>query len=406
MAATAIFVFTYLALSFGRVPGLRSDRLAATIIGAVMLVAFRVLSFGEAQAAVDGATLGLLFGMMVLSAALDVSGAFAFAAWWLTKHARSPLGLLTSISIGAAVLSAFLINDVVCIAFTPFVLGVCEEIECDPKPYLLALATSSNIGSVATITGNPQNILIASISHITYARFAFALAPVAALSLAVNVAIVWLVHRDALTRNFSSLPQGDESRPKLYRRWVTKSTALSAAVVVAFVLGASPALAALVGASLMLFTRAVNPKRLYERVDWPLLALFVGLFVVTAGVEKGGLADLLLAFSRPLHPEKVAGLTATTAVLSNLASNVPAVMVMKSMVPKLAHPETSWLTLAMASTLAGNLTLPGSLASIIVVERAKNRVKISFWDFLRVGAPSAIVSLLIGIAWLTLVART
>ena len=405
MAATAIFVFTYVALSFGRVPGLRSDRLAATIIGAVMLVAFRVLSFADAQAAVDGATLGLLFGMMVLSAALDVSGAFAFAAWWLTKHARSPLGLLVSISIGAAVLSAFLINDVVCIAFTPFVLGVCEEMECDAKPYLLALATSSNIGSVATITGNPQNILIASISHISYSRFAFALAPIAVLALAANVAVVWVVHRSELQRAFSNRPPSDAAKPKLYSRWVVKSTVLSLGVLVAFVFGAPPALAALVGASLMLFTRAVNPKRLYAKVDWPLLALFVGLFVVTAGVERGGLADRLLAFSHPLRPDSVAGLATTTAVLSNLASNVPAVMVLKSMVPKLAHPETSWLTLAMASTLAGNLTLPGSLASIIVVERAKSRVRISFWDFMKVGAPSAIVSLVLGITWLSVIAR-
>jgi Na+/H+ antiporter NhaD/arsenite permease-like protein len=150
----------------------------------------------------------------------------------------------------------------------------------------------------------------------------------------------------------------------------------------------------------MLMTRAVDPKRLYVRVDWTLLALFAGLFVVVAGVEKAGLAERLLQLLAPLHPESVWGLTAITAILSNVVSNVPAVMGMKSLVPHLSHAESAWLTLAMASTLAGNLSLPGSLATIIVVERAKGRATITFFDFLKVGIPSAIASLAFGAAWL------
>ena len=183
MLAAVIFVFTYVAFSVGRVPGFRSDRVAAAVIGAVLLVAIGVLSVDEAQRAVNGRTLGLLFGMMLLSAALDVSGAFALVGWWVTRRARSPLALLAAVSIASAVLSAFLINDVVCIAFTPLVLRIAEALNRSPKPYLLALATSSNIGSVATVTGNPQNILIASLSHISYGRFAIMLAPVAVVAL-------------------------------------------------------------------------------------------------------------------------------------------------------------------------------------------------------------------------------
>jgi Na+/H+ antiporter NhaD/arsenite permease-like protein len=399
LIAAVVFVFTYVAFSVGRVPGLRSDRVAAAIIGAVLLVALGVLTVVEAQGAVDGATLGLLFGMMLVSAALDVSGAFALVGWWMTGRARSPVALLAAVSVASAVLSAFLINDVVCIAFTPLVLRIAKALDRSPRPYLLALATSSNIGSVATVTGNPQNILIASLSHISYGRFATMLAPVAVVALAGNIGIIWLLYRDALGGSFPGRPP--ETRPRVYNRWVLKSGLVMAGVLAAFVCGVPPVVAALVGASLMLLTRAVNPKRLYIRVDWTLLALFTGLFVVVAGVEKAGLAERMLRVLEPIHPQSVWGLTAVTAILSNVVSNVPAVMVLKSLVPHLPRPEMAWLTLAMASTLAGNLTLPGSLATIIVIERAKGSASISFVDFLKVGLPTGVLSLVLGAAWLS-----
>jgi Na+/H+ antiporter NhaD/arsenite permease-like protein len=398
---TLVFVLTYVAFSVGRIPGLRTDRLAAAIIGAVLLVAFGALTFDEAQAAVDGRTLGLLFGMMVLSAALEVSGTFALAGWYVTRKARSPLALLIAVSSVAAVLSAFLINDVVCVAFTPLVLQIAKSVQRDARPYLLALATSSNIGSVATVTGNPQNILIASLSHVPYGRFAMALGPVAIGALVANVAIIWFLHRRDLGPAFGERPAAP--KPEIFQRWVWKSSALTLGVLAAFLFGFPPSLAALLGASMMLVTRAVDPRRLYARVDWPLLALFSGLFIVVAGIEKAGLARWLLEALSPIRPESVWGLTAVTTILSNLVSNVPAVMVMKGLVPHLPDPEGSWLVLAMASTLAGNLTLPGSLATIIVVERARDETHISFVDFLRVGFPSAVVGLLLGaarLAWI------
>ena len=187
----------------------------------------------------------------------------------------------------------------------------------------------------------------------------------------------------------------------MYGRWVWKSGLVTIGVLVGFVCGVPPAVAALVGASVMLLTRAVNPKRLYVRVDWTLLALFTGLFVVVAGVEKAGLAERLLRVLSPIHPQSVIGLTAATAILSNVVSNVPAVMVLKTLVPHLPHVRAAWLTLAMASTLAGNLTLPGSLATIIVIERAKGRASISFLDFLKVGVPTGLLSLTVGAMWLS-----
>ena len=400
MVAALVFVFTYVAFSVGRVPGLRSDRTGAAIIGAALMLGFRELTLTEAQAQIDGATIALLFGMMVLSAALEVSGAFALVGYWVMRRARTPMAMMLGVGVTSAVLSAFLINDVVAIAFTPLVIQLAEALETEPKPHLLALATCSNVGSVATITGNPQNILIASLSGISYGRFAAALAPVAAIAVLIDLAVLALVFRRTLGTPFASARNA--VRPRVYMRWVWKGGLLTGGVLVAFVAGASPAVAALVGASLMLLTRAVNPRRLYARIDWSLLALFTGLFVVVAGVERVGLAERLLRTLEPLHPESEWGLTAITALLSNVVSNVPAVMVLKSLIPHLPHPERAWLTLAMASTLAGNLTLPGSMATIIVVERARSRghVAITFLDFMKVGAPTAVLSLAAGAAWL------
>lgn len=403
MPALVVFAFSYIALSIGRVPGLRTDRLAAAIIGATLMVAVGGLRLSAAQAAIDGNTLALLFGMMILSAALELSGAFELVGWWVAKRRPKPLTLLAGVCALTAVASAFFINDVVCLAFTPVVLRITEELELDPRPHLLGLATASNIGSVATITGNPQNILIGSLSGIHYRDFSAALAPVAALSLLANLAVLAFVHRRTL-----AAPPGDRPvrrQPSYYRRWLYKAIVISTAVLAGFIAGAPPALVALLGGSAVLVTRAVHPKRVYARIDWGLLALFVGLFVITAGVEGVGLGEKLVHALHWLDPGSVPGLTALTAVASNLLSNVPAVMVLKSAVPHLPDPQRAWLVLAMASTLAGNVTLLGSLATMIVVEKAKHRVKIGFFDFLKVGLPSALISLAIGVAWLTWVAR-
>ena len=446
-APIAILVFSYVAFSVGRVPWLRSDRLAASLIGGALMVTVGGLTLEKAQLAVDGGTLSLLFGMMVISAALELSGAFGLAARWLTRRVRTQLGLAAAISLVAAVLSAFLINDVVCIALTPLVLTITRRLGCDPKPHLLALATASNIGSVATITGNPQNILIGSVSRIPYARFALMLAPVAVVALATNLAILYAVHRKALTQPFAPpsmrtplpraaatttprpppssaqrtpTPQPPPSHPSsrvvsagrtreqravVYKRWIYKGSIVASLVVIAFLAGVPPALAALAGAAAILLTRAVNPARVYKRIDFELLALFVGLFVIVAGVERIGLGARMVSALSFMSLESTFGLTATSAIVSNVVSNVPAVMVLKSVVSHLPRQEASWLVLAMSSTLEGNLTLAGSLASLIVAERAKHRCKITFWDFARVGAPSALLSLAIGATWLHFVAR-
>jgi Na+/H+ antiporter NhaD/arsenite permease-like protein len=268
-----------------------------------------------------------------------------------------------------------------------------------PLPYLLAVATASNVGSVATITGNPQNMLIGSYSGIRYRDFLLHLGPVAAMGLFLDWGILHLLHRSQLRpaaggREPIPLPPLDLSR-------LGKPAAVVSAVVAAFFLGVPPAMAAALGAAALLVTRTLDPHRLYEEVDWGLLVFFVGLFIVVGGAERAGITDRLLQVAQRWNLQQPAVFTAAVAVLSNAVSNVPAVMLLKSVVPGLADPHTAWLLLAMASTLAGNLTITGSVANIIVVETARPEVRIGFRDYLRAGVPVTAATLLVGWLWVT-----
>jgi Na+/H+ antiporter NhaD/arsenite permease-like protein len=284
--------------------------------------------------------------------------------------------------------------------FTPVLVEVARARRHRPLPYLLALATASNIGSVATLTGNPQNMLIGSVSGIGYRTFAAALAPVAAAGLAIDAALIWLLFRRDLR------PGAFELEPlrlrNVHRAMTAKSLLVSAGVVAALLAGLPPALVAASAAGVLLVTRRVKPEKIYRQVDWGLLALFVGLFVVVAGIERVGLDRRAFELLRPLGVETVAGLSVVSAILSNLTSNVPAVMLFTRLVPQLPDPTTSWLALAMSSTLAGNLTLIGSIANLIVAEGARRQgVQVSFRDYLRVGLPVTVLTIAFGIWWLS-----
>jgi Na+/H+ antiporter NhaD/arsenite permease-like protein len=292
------------------------------------------------------------------------------------------------------------VNDTVCLVFTPVILEIAAARRHRPLPYLLALATSSNIGSVATITGNPQNMLIGSLSGIGYRSFAAALVPVAVVGLAIDAVVLWWLFKGDLHAGVSEF---DARGPRpVHKAMMTKSLLVAAGVVIAFLAGADTALVAASAAAILLVTRRVKPDKVYRRIDWGLLTLFVGLFVVVAGIERVGLDRDFFDLLRPIGIESVWGLSIVAAVLSNLTSNVPAVMLFARVVPHLPDPQTSWLALAMSSTLAGNLTILGSIANIIVVEGARQRgVAISFRDYLRVGLPVTLATIAFGIWWLS-----
>jgi len=352
----------------------------------------------EAYAAIDYDTIILLFGMMIVVANLRLSGFFTLVSAGVVRHTHRPLALLCAICVVSGAFSAFFVNDTMCLVLTPLVLEVTTRLRRNPVPYLLAVAMSANIGSVATITGNPQNMMIGSFSGIPYRAFAAALAPVAAVCLAVVAILIVAIYG----REFREEPPLEpESRPvRVNRTLMAKSLAVSAAMVALFFAGWPVPKVAVVAGALLLITRRVKPEKVYREIDWSLLVLFIGLFIVVAGVEKTGLSAGLLAAGSRFHLERTGVLTAFAALLSNVVSNVPAVLVFKPLIPHLADPRHAWLTLAMSSTLAGNLTILGSVANLIVVERARREVRIGFREYAKVGIPLTVATLAIGAAML------
>jgi Na+/H+ antiporter NhaD/arsenite permease-like protein len=399
--AILIFAATYVVMAVGRLPGYRMDRAGAALLGASLMVAFGVLTPDEAYAAVDMETIALLLGMMIVVANLRLSGFFRLVIRFAIARAGHPLVLLAAVVILSGVLSAFLVNDAICLVMTPLVLDLVTRLKRDPVPYLLAVAMASNAGSVATITGNPQNMIIGSLSHIPYAAFAFALSPVAIVSLVIAFCLIAVSHREEFFRSGRFTVEADAGAVVYHRPLVIKTVAVLAAMVVLFFAGQPVAKVAIVGGALLLFTRRVNPKKVYVDIDWPLLVMFAGLFIVVAGLDKAVLdADTIARLGR-IDLGNVPVLAAITAVLSNLVSNVPAVLVLRPFVERLADPQHAWQVVAMASTLAGNFTIVGSVANLIVVERARARgVEIGFWHYFRVGAPLTILSIVLGAAWM------
>ena len=392
-----IFAATYLVLAVGRLPGFRVDRTGAAIIGATLMLATGVLTVEQAYDAINYDTIMLLFGMMIVVANLRLSGFFTVVSAWVVEHARRPIVLLAGIVAVAGVFSAFFVNDTMCLVLTPLVLEITTRLRRRPVPYLLAVAMGSNIGSVATITGNPQNMMIGSFSHISYGAFAAALAPVAAIGLAITVAVLALIYRDEFrVENELYAPH----RPvRVNRVLLWKSVAVSAAMLVFFFAGQPVPKVALIAGAVLLVTRRIKPEKVYREIDWSLLVLFIGLFIVIAGLERTPAAADLFAYASRYHLERAAPMSIFAALLSNLVSNVPAVLVFKGFVVQLPDPVRAWLTLAMSSTLAGNLTVLGSVANLIVIERARRQVEISFWEYARAGVPLTLLTILIGV-WL------
>ena len=398
--AILIFAATYFVMAVGKLPGYRMDRAGAALLGASLMVGFGVLTLTDAYRAIDLETITLLLGMMIVVANLRLSGFFRLVNGFVVARARHPLVLLVAIVLVAGAFSAFLVNDTICLVMTPLVLDLLQRLDRDPVPYLLAVAMASNAGSVATITGNPQNMIIGSLSHISYGTFAAALAPVAVASLVLVVVLIAAFYpREFLTRRgFAPI---DPGVARYHKPLVIKSVAIALAMVVAFFAGVPVAEAAILGGALLLFTRRIKAEKVYFDIDWPLLVMFIGLFIVVAGLEKAVLTPEAVAAIGKLDLASTPILSGVTAVLANLVSNVPAVLVLRPFVAGVADPNRAWLVVAMAATLAGNFTIVGSVANLIVVQRARARgVVIGFWPYFAVGAPLTAASIAFGAWWL------
>lgn len=400
LATALIATVTLIGVAVGRWPWLRMNRAAIALVGATVLIAIGVIPLELAYRAIDWNTIVLLFGMMVLNVNLRIAGFFHLVISHVVKLARTPRRLLALVVGVSGVLSAIFLNDTIALMMTPLVLELALALRRNPLPYLVALVTAANVGSVAAITGNPQNMLVGISSGIPFVQFTAALAPIAIAGLFVIWLVVIVVYRAEFA---PAVLSGDLALPSQeYRPLLRKSIIATTLMLVALVAGAPIPLAALVAAALLLISRRRDPEHVFEEIDWGLLVFFASLFVVTGAIEASGLGSGLFAWLRPWADGGPAKLTVISLVLSNLVSNVPAVMLFRPVVPTLAEPHAAWLTLAMATTLAGNLTLLGSVANLIVAEIARRRgIHLSFGEYLKAGTPIAIFTLGIGVLWLS-----
>lgn len=398
--AGVIIIVTLLGVAFGRIPALKMNRATIALVGATLLVAIGTLSLEQAYAAVDWNTILLLFGMMVLNVNLRAAGFFQLVTVKVVKFAHTPRQLLAWIIGVSGLFSAVFLNDTIVLVFTPLVLDLAIALKRNPLPYLVALVTSANLGSVATITGNPQNMLVGISSGIGFVDFTRALGPLAVFGLFVSWGVIVLVYRkdfgpERFTQTFAMAVEVNGSR-------LRKSLFATALMLAALVLGAPVPLAAALAAAVLLVSRRTDPARVFNDLDWSLLVFFSSLFVVTGAIVHSGFGDHLFRFLAPHADGGPLSLTMVAVILSNVVSNVPAVMLFRPIIPGVASPTDAWLTLAMATTFAGNLTLIGSVANLIVAEIARARgVHLSFVEYLKAGTPIAILSLLGGIAWLS-----
>lgn len=414
-ATWAVFLVTYVCLAFGHVPGLKLDRAGIAVVGATLMLVTGAVTFDDAARAIDFRTLALLFGIMIVVGSLRLSLFFEALAESALKRVRTPVALLAVSILLSGVLSAFLVNDIVCLALTPIVLHLARRLNLDPLPHLLGVATGANIGSVATITGNPQNMIVGSLSEISYLRFALRLAPLAIIGLALDFFLIRLIYDSRLVGRSSppelTAPEHELRAERLlhqiesrgpHRRLRIKSLAVLAIAVALFFAGAPIYLVSLAAAAVILLGR-VRPQKIYQQIDWPLLMLFAGLFVVVQAFDVNVVRHWRLDGWRALVDHPVSMLSVASAALSNLVSNVPAVLLFKPLIAVMppAEQESAWLALAMSSTFAGNLTVLGSVANLIVLEIARREgVVVGFREYCRVGVPLTLLTLALGVGWL------
>jgi Na+/H+ antiporter NhaD/arsenite permease-like protein len=392
LAIYGVLGLTYLGLALGYVPGFRMNRATIALVGSSCLITLGVLSLQQAWDAIDPTTIVFLLSMMVVNANLSYAGFFPQVLSVLLRFTRSPLGILIALTFGSGILSAFFLNDTLVLIFTPLTISLTQALRLNPIPYLLAMAGATNIGSVATLSGNPQNILIGSFSGIGFLDFMRALAPVAVTGLAIQVILLCLLYPNV--RSTVSCTQLSIRKHRIFKPLFHKTLIITSGLLIAFVAGLPVAESALVAASLLLITRRVKPQRILKKVDWNLLVMFSGLFILSRVTQQ---LNLLKPFTYAVNSS--AGLLGVTAILSNMISNVPAVLLLQSLIPR--DDTQSWLLLAAGSTLAGNLTLFGSVANLIVVEAAAELgYRLTFVEHLRFGVPITLLTLLLVFLWI------
>ncbi|NLI81417.1 MAG: anion transporter [Deltaproteobacteria bacterium] len=395
----AVFFFVYLGMILGKIPGLALDRTGIALLGAIFLLASGKVQPEDAWRSIDVPTIALLLGLMVVSAQFRLGGFYAYLTHRLGSMDVSPAVFLGLLILCAGLLSAFLANDIVCLAMTPVLVEVCARRRLDPVPFLLALACAANVGSAATLIGNPQNMLIGQTLNLSFVAYLVD----AGIPVILGLASVWYVVKIRARGNWEKETSVPTVEAPPFSAWQTGKGALVLSVLVGlFLFTRLPRdVLALAAAGWLLSSRRMSSTRILGLVDWHLLVLFSGLFVVNHVLAVSGNMDRIMNAVRSTGVDisEPRWLFGVAVVLSNLVSNMPATMLL---LPATIHPMGGSI-LALASTLAGNLLLVGSIANIIVVEQAKTLgVRITWKDHARVGIPVTLVTLAFAAAWLWL----
>jgi Na+/H+ antiporter NhaD/arsenite permease-like protein len=396
LRGVVVFAVTYVLTASRRLKFVRLDRAGAALVGAVLAIAVGAVTPAEAVTAVDHATIILLFAVMGMGGFLSLDGFFDRLGLLLVARLRTKRRLVGALVWGAGLLAAVVTNDAICVLGAPLVVRWIERHKLPRLPILTALATGANTGSVATLVGNPQNMLCGSLGKLAFAPFLIHMAPVALVGLAINHAIIVLMFRKDLD---GDLPESEAPAAVLSKRSAL-TLAVTFGAVVLYMTGANLAFTALGAFGLLLVLHREDPEKVWGRIDWSVLLFFASLFIAVDALARSGVAAS--AFSRFPLVGAEAGLMGwmrasfVFLVGSNVVTNVPFIVIVKPEMGKLPDPTLAWELLAMASTFAGNLTLLGSVANIIVAEKADRVGGMRFFEYLRVGVPIALCTTIAG----------
>lgn len=411
-AALAILLFTYGLISFGRLGKNSVEMPSAALMGGALMLLAGIITPAEALASISWGTILLILGMMLIVAGMDLSGLFSWMSSKLAKVARTQIHFVVYVSLLTAFLSALILNDAVVLIFTPVVISSARKMRFSPVPPLVMEAISANIGSAATEVGNPQNAFIANVSGVEFHTFTTYLLPVALAALAFAVLYAVLLSRkdtDIHMEKAEDGREGGETDPPVFQLLFMAALVFSVfAAFYAFPVADSPFIA-MTGGIISLFAIPLMTGRsgqeMFAKVDWGILLFFVGLFILIGGVASSGLLGSFvsgLSAADPALLSSVGGITLLSSLLSNLVSNVPAVLLLSPLMGKAANARL-WLTLAASSTFAGNATIVGAAANVIVVRAAaKEGVRIRLAVFMKYGLPITVVSLLLTFLFLQL----
>jgi Na+/H+ antiporter NhaD/arsenite permease-like protein len=399
-----IFAITYILISGRQIRLLPLNRPAAALLGAVLMVSTGVMTPERAYRAVNYDTIVLLLAMMLVSAYLYLAHFFEWAADVVLKFSRRPQRLLLYLTLTSGILSALLVKDTICLMLTPLVIAVIRPGKLPLLPYLITLATSANIGSVATLVGNPQNMIIGHFSHIPFSQFSRSLAPVAVVGLAINFFILRYGFRSALVA--AVIERKPRAIPQLDRGLFGIVCVVFVSIFGCFLAGLNLAWTALASAALVMVLAHRDTHEVLKLVDWHLLVFFAALFVVVDGLSDTGLPDAIYRHLQPVFGSDVTAqtwnLTWFSVAGSNIFSNVPFVLVAGKWIAHFVEAVLMWKVLALATTFAGNLTIVGSVANMIVVESAREHLEIGFWDYARFGIPITVLTTAAGVMMLFL----